>query len=222
MVWGMKNVKISLFGSSIMEGRLGVESAAERYYNILGRKLAERFPDICFPFFNGAVGGWSTRELMERADDFVLQYQPDFCVVMFGANNEDQSRPERCLKDGELEILMDRFEASLPAECQRIGVVLNPVIDEQHMSWKHPDWQAFLKKHGSFNRYLETEREKARKFYRSCGYPVVDLGELMSAAPEKFICGDGIHLSPAGHELFADSLFAVLEKLIVEKYGQKS
>ena len=66
MAWGMRNLKISIFGSSIMEGRIGVNCAADRYYSILQKKLSERFPEVCFSIFNGAVGGWSTRELMQK------------------------------------------------------------------------------------------------------------------------------------------------------------
>ena len=74
MAWGMKNVVIALFGSSIMEGRIGVEKVSERYYSILHRKLSERFPEVCFSIINGAVGGWSTRELMNVFDDKVQKY----------------------------------------------------------------------------------------------------------------------------------------------------
>ena len=69
MAWGMRNIVISLFGSSIMEGRIGVEQAADRYYMILQRKLSERFPDVCFSIVNGAVGGWSPRELRKIYDE---------------------------------------------------------------------------------------------------------------------------------------------------------
>ena len=212
----MKNIKISLFGSSIMEGRIGAAAAAERYYNILLSKLSERFPHICFSIFNGAVGGLSTRELMERFDDNVLKYAPDYCLVMFGANNEDQEHPERILQDGELEHLMSAFEAQLPVECRRAGVVLNPVIDKLHYTYAHPVWQKILRAHGGFNNMLDLEREKARNFYRSHNYPVVDLAELMSEAPEKFICNDGIHLAPAGHRIFANALFEVLEQSLIQ------
>lgn len=211
----MKNIKISLFGSSIMEGRIGAAAAAERYYNLLLHDLSERFPHICFSIFNGAVGGLSTRELMDRFDDNVLKYTPDYCLVMFGANNDDQEHPERNLQEGELELLMSRFEAQLPTCCRRIGVVLNPVINELHYTAGRLAWQKILRAHGGFNELLELEREKARSFYQAHNYPVVDLAKLMSEDPEKFICNDGIHLKSAGHELFSKSLFAVLEQCLI-------
>ena len=72
MGWGMRNAVICLFGSSIMEGRIGVEDPLDRWYNILQRMLSRARPDICFPIVNGAVGGESTREIMVRLDRDVL------------------------------------------------------------------------------------------------------------------------------------------------------
>ena len=211
----MRNLKISIFGSSIMEGVLGVERAADRYYSILQRDLSERFPGVCFSMINGAVGGWSTRELMQKYQEFVLQYDPDYCLVMFGANNNDLSRPERVLTDGEMEQLMEEFQKRLPERCQRVGVVLNPVINERHWVRNHPAWEEVFKTCKGLNELLEPERESARAFYRKYRYPVVDLAELMSDDPYRYICDDGIHLTPDGHRLFADSLFKTLEPLLI-------
>lgn len=214
----MKNIVISLFGSSIMEGTLGVKAVDERYYLLLQKKLTDRFPNACFSIVNGAVGGWSTRELMQKFDEFVLKYDPDYCLVMFGANNHDLSRPERVLADGELDRLMNDFQARLPERCQRVGVVLNPIINERHWTFRDPNpvWQEAFKACGGCNEMNEPEREEARTFYRKNNYPVIDLAELMASDPARYICDDGIHLSPAGHELFADAAFEVLEQLLIK------
>lgn len=211
----MKNIKISLFGSSIMEGLLGVETVADRYYSLLHKKLSERFPSVCFSIFNGAAGGWSTRELMQKFDEFVLQYSPDYCLVMFGANNNDLARPERCLAEGELELLMEEFQRKLPQNCQRIGVVLNPVISERHMTYRHPAWQEAFKVWKGLDEMLEEERNKARSFYKKYDYKVLDLSEIMRPDMEKFVCSDGIHLTNKGHKLFAEKLFDILQDSII-------
>lgn len=219
----MRNIVISLFGSSIMEGRIGVEHAADRYYMLLQKKLSERFPEVCFSIVNGAVGGWSTRELMGIFDSAVLKYSPDYCVVMFGANNNDLVHPERVLEEGELKRLMDEFQQRLPEHTQRIGVVLNPIINERHwLTTHHPAFQELIKQFGGLHEILEPEREEARNFYRQNGYPVVDLAKLMAADPWRYVCNDdGIHLTPEGHKLFADSLFEIFEGLLVRN-GQDS
>lgn len=215
----MRNIKIALFGSSIMEGRLGVEKVSDRYYSILHNMLSERFPEVCFSICNGAVGGWSTRELMKNFQEFILQYMPDYCIVMFGANNNDLANPQRCLGEGELEILMEEFEKRLPEKVQRVGVVLNPVINECHMTRVHPAWQEANKKWNGLDEMLEPERESARSFYRKYTYPVIDLSILMREEKKKYVCGDGIHLTKEGHKLFAEELYIVMEGLLV-KNGQ--
>ena len=61
MAWGMRNIHICLFGSSIMEGRIGVHDPEDRWYNVFQRLLSRAHPDTCFPIINSAVGGESTR-----------------------------------------------------------------------------------------------------------------------------------------------------------------
>ena len=213
---GLINLKFSIFGSSIMEGTLGVKNAEERYHAILHTKLSRRFPHICFDFINQAKGGWSTRELMAKFDEFVLQYSPDYCLVMFGANNNDLSNPSRILAEGEFEVLMEEFQKRMPENCQKVGVVLNPIVSEHHAVCKNPAWQDILKKHkGGLDEILEPEREKARSFYRKYGYPTVDLGKLMRENASNLICSDGIHLSGEGHQFFAEALFRTIEELLV-------
>lgn len=216
MAWGMRNIVIGLFGSSIIEGRIGAEDAGDRYYALLQKKLSQRFPEVCFSIINGAVGGWSTRELMGVFDKEIGRIPLDYCIVMHGANNHDQDNPERILKEGELQQLMDEFDSRLPDSCRRIGVICNPVINRFHSVTSNPAWQNLLQQYGGLDEVMETEREEARAYFAGIGCPVVDLGKVMRSDPEKYILtSDGIHLSPAGHRLFADLLFEVLEKEII-------
>ena len=152
MAWGMKNVVISIFGSSIMEGRIGADKASDRWYNILQAKLSERFPAICFPVVNGAIGGESTRECMARLDRDVVAYNPGYCLFMIGGNNHDCERPERILAEGELEKLMDEFVKRIPKKTTSIGVILNPCVNEWHGATKNPAFQEYLKQYGEIGR----------------------------------------------------------------------
>ncbi len=215
MGWGMKNVVVSIFGSSIMEGRIGAPRAADRWYSLLQAALSERFPAVCFPFVNGAVGGESTRECMARFDRDILAYNPDWCLCMVGGNNHDCTRPERILAEGELERLMDDLAARLPAKTRPVGVVINPVVNDWHFVTRHPAFQDHLKPYGGLNEVIEVEREKFRKFIREHQWPSLDLSQVFAHDPGKYILReDGIHLGPAGHRLFADKMFELLEPLI--------
>jgi lysophospholipase L1-like esterase len=215
MAWGMRNITLCIFGSSIMEGRIGADKAAERWYNILQARLSERFPAICFPVVNSAVGGESTRECMARFDRDVLSVNPDFCLVMFGANNNDLSRPERVLKPGEFEMHMTDYLRRIPAKTRNVGVVLNPVINELHFIAKHPAWEEMRKNYGGLNEYLELERESFRSFIKANDWFMLDLYKLFEHDPKKYILHtDGVHLSPEGHKLFALKMFELMERII--------
>lgn len=215
MAWGMTHLVFNLFGSSIMEGRIGVERAADRWYNLLQASLSEHFPGICFPCFNAAVGGESTRECMARFDRDVLACHPDYCLVMIGGNNHDCTRPQRILAEGELERLMADFADRLPACTTPVGVVINPVIDDWHFATRHPAYQDYLREQGGLNAAIEQERNLFRRFLRERHWPFLDLCDAFAPDPRRYILPtDGIHLNPEGHRRFAEQAFDLLVPLI--------
>ena len=216
MAWGMKNIVTCIFGSSIMEGRIGLEDPLDRWYNIFHRLLSRAHPDICFPIINSAVGGESTREVMSRFNRDVLPYNPNFCLFMVGGNNHDCQSPDRILADGELQRLLDTFAARLPEKTKPVGVVLNPVVDEWHFATKHPAFRDYLAAFdGSLDASLNPEREYVRAFYSQHDWPYLDLYGLMSDTPQKYVLReDGIHMNKTGHELFARQMFELVNNLL--------
>ncbi len=215
----MKNRIISVFGSSIMEGVIGVDPLG-RWYNILHRRLSEYFPDTCFSIINAGIGGESTRECMRRFDRDVLSYAPDYLLVMVGANNEDHTRPERIVPLPEIQSHMNDMAARLPAKTRMIGVGLGPVINEQHCVAKHPAFaEPFRKCGGGLDELLEPQRELARKFFRSGNYPFLDLYTLFDRKRQNYLLPDGIHLNCDGHRRFGEEMFSILEKEITRGVG---
>lgn len=216
MSWGMKNIVITLFGSSIMEGRIGVDNPNDRWYNILQRLLSEAYPDSCFPIINSAVGGESTREIMRRFDQDILPYNPDICLFMVGGNNHDCVNPERILVKGELQNLMQDFAARLPAKSKVVGLVINPVVDEWHFASNHPAYKEYLAAfNGSLDKSLEPDREIARAFFTKQSWPCLDLHALMADEPQKYVLPqDGIHLNQVGQQFFAQESFRVIKKML--------
>ena len=217
MAWGMRNIVICLFGSSIMEGRIGVERAEDRYYSIMQRKLSERFPEVCFAVINAAVGGASLRELMAEFPSLVLRWNPDYCLFMPGFNNHDMEHPERTLRPGELERLMSDFQNALPSHCQRVGVMPQEVIDRYHSHTTAPAWKEYLATHGGLNNSLAPERAAITKFFAEHQYPVIDLHAKIAHDPERYLLHcDGIHLSPEGHRLFGNAAFDTMAELLIQ------
>ena len=199
-----------------MEGRIGVEDPRDRWYNLLQQRLSCAFPDTCFPLFNGAVGGESTREIMQRLDRDVLARNPDFCLVMVGGNNHDCRNPHRILVEGELENLMERFARKLPKTTTPVGVVLSPVVDEWHFASQHPAYRDYLLPfNGSLDAALNVERDKARTFYRQQGWTCLDLYALMADRPADYVLPqDGIHMNQSGHAFFAKTMFECMQTLL--------
>jgi len=215
----MKNVVISVFGSSIMEGRIGADTAAERWYNILQAKLSERFPAICFPIVNGAVGGESTREIMRRFDGDVLAYSPDYLLVMVGGNNSDYANPERIVPPEEARRLVEDMLRRTPAKTRVVGIIFGPVINELHGCSRNPVFLEAFRKNGvaGVNEQLEPYRRLFRECIRQHGLPSLDLYETFKDAPEHYLLPDGIHLNKHGHAVFAQKIFETLERLLIEK-----
>lgn len=213
----MKNVTICLFGSSIMEGRIGLTDSQDRWYNMLQRLLSQAHLDTCFPIINSAVGGESTREIMNRFDRDVLAHNPDICLVMIGANNHDCQNPSRALAEGELQTLMDSFVSRLPEKTKSVGVVLNPVVDAWHFVTHHPAYKNLLAPFGgSLDACMNPERDFARSFYIQHNWPYLDLYALMSDCPANYTMPeDGIHLNKAGHALFAQKMFEIMDPLFL-------
>ena len=214
MAWGMKNYTIQLFGSSIIEGRIGVERAADRWYEIMRRQLCEMFPATCFAVYNGAVGGKSARVLMERFDGELFGHTPDLCIAMFGWNNCRMDDPAQRVELPELKELMEKFLTHLPQKTRVVGVINQPVVDEWHSTFKNPNYDPIRAEYGGFNAYHDFEREAAREFFRRHDFPFVDLAVLMADDPKKYVVNDGIHLSPYGHQFFAAETVKVLEPIL--------
>ena len=216
MAWGMRNIMIGLYGSSIMEGRIGVDDPQDRWYNVFQRLLSRAHPDICFPIVNSAVGGESTREVLSRFDRDILPYNPDFCLFMVGGNNHDCQNPSRILAEGELSALLDNLVTRIPKKTRPVGVVFSPVVDAWHFATRHPAFREYLASFGgSLDASLAPEREIARAFYRRHDWPYLDLYALMADDPDQYVLPtDGVHMNPAGHALFARKMFELVNTLL--------
>lgn len=209
----MRNVIICAFGSSMIEGVIGIADPLDRWYNRLHRKLSGYFPEVCFSVVNAGIGGESTREMMLRFERDVLAHSPDFCLVKFEGNNCDLTRPERLVGTEEKRLLMERFAAELPEKTRVVGILQGPVVNAKHFSWTHPAF-AEVNQRGGIAGLLAAEREYSREFARRHGWPVCDLPGIIGDQAEQYLLEDGIHLNSRGTELFAATLFDILKRLM--------
>ena len=215
MVWGMKNYLIQLFGASTMEGRIGVEKASERWYELLRAKFCERYPNVCVSIYNGAVGGESLRERMGHLAADLAGHTPNLCLASFAWNNDDWEHPERVVPLQEQETLIQQFFKMLPSGVPVVGVIGQPLLDQYHVVNGNPAYDGIRRQYGSVNAFHDLERELDRRAFREHGCSFLDLSLLMADEPEKYILKtDGIHLSPAGHRLFANAMARLIQPLL--------
>ncbi len=214
----MKNTVICTFGSSIIEGTIGITDPLDRWYNLLHRKLSGYFPKVCFSVINAGIGGESTRECMLRFERDVLAHSPDYLLVMAGANNEDYTRPERIVPLGEIQRHLEDMVNRLPGKTQIVGVGLSPVVNEWHWAAKHAAFEEpFRECGGGLDELLEPQRELARRFFLSNNYPFLDLYPLFDRERRKYLLKDGIHLNRDGHQLFGENMFSLLKNTITQR-----
>lgn len=82
--------KIIAFGDSITEGA-DISDKSQCYYNRYVQLLRERFPKAQIILENGATGGDSTVQGLERLEEKVLSRNPDLVLVAFGMNDHNIS-----------------------------------------------------------------------------------------------------------------------------------
>lgn len=205
-----QEINLVAFGSSIIEGVIGIPDPGQRWDGRLLQQLQNQFPDFHIRLFNRGIGGESTREMMARFERDVLSLNPDFCIVMFEANNCDYTRPERLVPLDELTRLLTRFRLELPAKTRVISVILGPIINQLHFSCQHPAFAEIFKDVGGMDQLQEIERQFVRQFAKNAQWPVCDLHHLMSEHAETCLLDDGIHLNQHGNQLFANDMERIL------------
>ena len=194
-----RKLNIVAFGDSITEGKTGV-TPEDNWLLKLGRKIGPQYK-----LFNAGVGGNSAREAMRRYEKDVLACNPDIILLEFGGNNHSPIRRDRRVPDKEFKLLLEKFKAGLPANCKVVMITFPPIIDEQHVYYKHVPG-------GKVDIELQSQRQIVRDFAKKNGYPLLDLYKLIYPQRYKLVLRDGVHLSPAGHTFFAEEVEKCLKK----------
>ncbi len=87
-----EELTLAFFGGSITQGSLA--TAPENTYACrVFRWWQERFPKAKLHYVNGGIGGTTSHFGVARAVEDLLMYEPDFVVVDFSVNN-DENQPE--------------------------------------------------------------------------------------------------------------------------------
>jgi len=217
----MENITIVGFGNSITAATVSLPDETKRWLNILQRKLAETFKDREFNVVNSGVGGNSTREAMARFEKDVLAHNPDYVILEFGGNNNDE-KPERRVSFDEFTELLGQYKSGLPPKTRTIPVTFPPVYTSRSQAEKFPSYESYLALFNTHENRRQRFRELLKKFALDNGWPVydlhADLGRLsQDGGWEKYTLPDCVHLTEAGNSVLAEGVFRVLKEMLRQR-----
>lgn len=191
-------MKIHLTGDSLMARH---EDADIPMVNI---KLYDLDPSL--KVTNSAISGNSTRDLLARYDDIIMDHQSEYLFVLVGTNDLATDRDVSPLEfEKNLNRLIDIFEIRFATH--RIHFLLPPPVDE-------------AKQIKRTNHRLTQYGQLIRKVCLEKDCPVLDLNQAFRDAAsadmplEKILIGikdDGLHFGQIGYEILAKTIYSALK-----------
>lgn len=189
-----------------------------KYTQYVENFLYTRFPDKRLRFFNAGIKGDSAKDLLDRFDEDVAFFEPDWVTVLLGMNDGryrgyDAANFELYQKD--MSRALDRFE--------KIGanaLILSPSMfdhsqynlrnQEDDFRFKrtnpHPEYNAKLAFYGGWLRSVAVERDLS---YVDFWGAMNDLTAQFRQEEETFtFLPDSIHPNPSGMAVMAERMVA--------------
>jgi len=149
--------------------------------------LEKSFPGI--PALNRGFGGSQLADSVELAERIVIKYQPRLVLLYAGDNDLPAGKtPERIRDD--FKAFADKIQAALP-EARIVYLAIKPSLAR----WKLIDAQR------KTNALIEAEtKENPRLVFLDVATPLLGPDGMPRA---EYYVADGLHLSPAGYEVWA-------------------
>ena len=204
-----QTITIVAFGDSITHA--GHQALADRWPEILGHALRERFPECGLTVINAGVGGNTSREGLRRMEKDVLAHAPHFVLAEFG--NDATTDSERHVSFEEFTANLDRIKTAVEAKGQGRLILLTfpPIVDQWHAKYQ----DEFYKRNGGQDVYQGNYRQLTRQFASAHGVPLAEIDlalrkEMSAHGPERYILKDGVHLTAQGNRVVAGVVLEVL------------
>ena len=189
-----EELTLAFFGGSITQGSLA--TAPENTYACrVFRWWQERFPKAKLHYVNGGIGGTTSHFGVARAAEDLLMYEPDFVVVDFSVN-DDENQPEFFSET--YEGLLRRI-LSWPSEPG--VVVLNNVFYDTGVNCQ------------DFHNRIADYYGVPHVSIRDSIYQRMKNGEFT----REELTPDGLHPNDKGHGLVAEEICRYLETVIEEE-----
>ncbi|MBX3045789.1 MAG: hypothetical protein KF698_02205 [Anaerolineales bacterium] len=190
---------IIFIGDSITEG------AADHERGGWTRRLAARLPDD-WEAVHAGVGGDTIYLILDRLEQDALIYKPDILVLAVGINDS------RRYTAGRYEVTLEDFERGLAEFARRLAgnaarvlvVGLTPLDEPRTLP---------IAEDLHYTQIAANDYDAAlRRFAAQHGYGYVALMPAFEqAGGAAQLTADGLHPTPAGHELIAQAVRAQLE-----------
>lgn len=173
-------------------------SLGHGYPLLIAGRLGHRYPEKNLTVLNRGISGNRTVDLQERWNEDCLALKPTVVSIYIGINDtwrryDNGSVTTSQQFESSYRDLLERTTKSLDARL----VMVEPFVlphPEDRKGWRED---------------LDPKIQVVRKLAREFGALLVPLDGLFAAACSQaepsYWAGDGVHPSPAGHELIADA-----------------
>ncbi|MGE9290303.1 MAG: SGNH/GDSL hydrolase family protein, partial [Puniceicoccales bacterium] len=169
---------------------------------------AADFSDL--QLYNAGRGGNNTRQGLARFDQDVLEVHPDTVIIFFGMNDAINSGAS---------IPLDAFEQNLTEMVTRSKangitpylVTVHSVIEEPLYQRHSQKLESFYLARGGANAIIESYNPVIRKVAQETDTRLIDFSKaakdhLRNSPDVPLVVPDGVHLSPSGKKLLADTI----------------
>lgn len=213
-----RHLTVVFMGDSITEGQYVHHSM--RWTELVSAKITRSFAHLIDPermfYFAHGVSGETTRQGLERFPRDVQQFQPDAMTLQFGLNDCNCWDTDRGLpRVSESAYRANLVEMIDRAQCFNVKKI---VLSTNHPTLRFRklcSGQTLEQRRAVYN---EIVREVALK----AGVTLCDIDDVFSKYDlnerEKLLLPepDLLHLSPAGHRIYAEAICPILESAIQE------
>lgn len=189
-----ESITVGFLGGSITQGCLS--SVPETCYAYLVYSWwKERFPKSEVKYVNAGIGGTPSNFGVARVDDDLLRFSPDFSIVEFSVNDENNNHYFETYEGLIRHILKDKSDTGL--------MLVHNV--------KYDDMSSAEDKHLVVGKYYDLPCVSMKHSV----YPEIANGNI----PVRDITSDDLHPNDKGHAYLAELIIYMLEKIYKEADG---
>lgn len=200
-----KNAIILFQGDSITDGNRGRDedlnhSLGHGYAHLIASRVGYEQPEQQYTFFNRGISGNRIVDLYGRWQEDTINLKPDVLSILVGVNDVGMEFPQACgVSASKYEKVYANLIEETKSELRDVEIVVcEPFI--LPVGYVKENWKSWYDE-------VSKRQEAAKRISEAYGAIYVPLQESFndacSQADESYWIWDGVHPTPAGHELIA-------------------